>query len=185
MEERAADLSTGHPTVLVIGAGPAGLVLGNLLLAHGIPCLILERQSRHHVENRARAGFLAANTVRILSENGLAAGLHANGREHDTCAFRGEDGQFTLNYRKLGRGEVHTVYPQQNLVTDLIAEFHNRGGDIRFSTAATEVSGVDSEAPVVRVRGPDGKTGEWTGAFLAGCDGRNGVSRHALPGHPF
>jgi p-hydroxybenzoate 3-monooxygenase len=184
MMERTADLSAGHPTVLVIGAGPAGLVLGNLLLARGIRCLILERQSRHHVENRARAGFLAANTVRILSENGLAAGLHANGREHDTCVFRGEEGQFELNYRKLGRGEVHTVYPQQNLVTDLIAEFRSRGGDIRFSTTVTEVSGVVSEAPVVRFRGPDGEAGAWTGAFLAGCDGRNGVSRHALPGHP-
>lgn len=77
-------------TVLIVGAGPAGLVLGNLLLAAGVDCLIVERSSRAHVERRARAGYLAAHTVRVLVDNGLGAGLLARGRQHDTCVFRGE-----------------------------------------------------------------------------------------------
>ncbi|MGH3874790.1 MAG: FAD-dependent monooxygenase [Pseudonocardiaceae bacterium] len=93
--------ASGHPrgesaTVLIIGAGPAGLVLGNLLRAAEIDCLIAERQSREHVERRARAGLLAANSVRILAENGLATGLLKNGQHHDTCAFRSDHTHFEL-----------------------------------------------------------------------------------------
>lgn len=118
--------------VLIVGAGPAGLVLGNVLRARGITTLVLERGERAHVETRARAGFLGAHSARVLTRHGLAAGMLRSGRLHDTCAFRDVDGEFELNYGTLGRGEVHTVYPQQNLVTDLIAEYLDRGGEIRF-----------------------------------------------------
>ena len=162
--------------VLVIGAGPAGLVLGNILRAHGIDCVILERSSREHVENRARAGFLAANSVRILDEHGLSAGLHAHGQRHDTCAFRGEHGQFELKYSELGRGEAHTVYPQQNLVRDLIASFLERGGELHFDTPVLGVHDVDSDRPWVAT-----DSGNWRARFVAGCDGQHGVAQAAMP----
>ena len=76
--------------VLIVGAGPAGLVAGCLLRGAGIDCAIFEHQRRAHVESRARAGFLAANTVRVLEENGLADGLNARAHRHTTCAFRGD-----------------------------------------------------------------------------------------------
>lgn len=72
-------LASRDAQVVVVGAGPAGLVLGNLLRAAGVTCVIVERQSRAHVERRARAGFLAPHSVRVLEENGLAAGLRARG----------------------------------------------------------------------------------------------------------
>ncbi len=163
--------------VLITGAGPAGLVLGNLLRAAGIECLILERRSRAHVENRARAGFLAANSVRVLTENGLADGLLRNGAEHDTCAFRNERTEFELKYGELGNGEVHTVYPQQFLVTDLIAEFLARGGEIRFEAEVSSVSGTDAtviaDDLLLRAR------------YIAGCDGQHGVSRRSVPARIF
>lgn len=168
-------------TVLIVGAGPAGLVLGNLLLAAGVDCLIVERSSRAHVERRARAGYLAAHTVRVLVDNGLGAGLLARGRQHDTCVFRGEQGEFTLRYGELGRGEVHTVYPQQELVADLVAEFLRRGGDLRFDTAVTEVGGVDGERPWLVTHEADGTERRLTGRYVAGCDGRQGVCRRRLP----
>jgi p-hydroxybenzoate 3-monooxygenase len=172
---------TDDTTVLIVGAGPAGLVLGNLLLAAGIDCLVVEQRSRGYVEQRARAGFLAANTVRVLRENGLADGLLAHSEEHDTCAFRTEGGEFQLSYGKLGRGEAHTVYPQQLLVTDLVAEFLARGGDLRFDTAAVEVSGLDGDRVELLTRTPDGETRLLHGRFLAGCDGRHGFARTAVP----
>ncbi len=163
--------------VLILGAGPAGLVLGNLLRAAGIDCVILERKSREHVENRARAGFLAANSVRILIENGLGDGLSRNGVEHDTCAFRSDRAEFELNYRELGHGDVHTVYPQQFLVTDLIAEFLSRGGEIRFDAEVSSVSGTDATviADDLLLRAK----------YIAGCDGGHGVSRKSVPARVF
>lgn len=74
--------------MVVLGAGPAGLVLGNHLQDSGIDCVILERAERAHIQTRARAGFLAANTVRILERHGLAEGLHRHGQAHSTCEFR-------------------------------------------------------------------------------------------------
>jgi len=173
--------SVDSATVLIVGAGPAGLVLGNLLLAEGVDCLIVERQSRAYVERRARAGFLAANTVRILEQNGLAAGLLRHGRQHDTCLFRSEHAEFELKYSGLGRGEVHTVYPQQDLVRDLIAEFLDRGGELHFETAVAEVNDIESDRPWIVCRNADGELRRWNGRYVAGCDGRHGVSRQAVP----
>ncbi|MFJ4789670.1 4-hydroxybenzoate 3-monooxygenase [Streptomyces sp. NPDC088794] len=160
--------------VVIVGAGPAGLVLGNLLLAQGIDCVILERRDREAVEGRARAGFLAAHSVRVLTEHGLAAGLLARGRPHGTCLFRSEQGEFTLDYGKLGQGEVHTVYPQQELVRDLLAEYLRRGGEVRFGAEVEEIA-----EGRVRVRGAE----DVTGRYVAGCDGHRGVGRRALTAH--
>ena len=167
-----------HTTVLIAGAGPAGLVLGNLLRARGIATLVVERATREQVQTRARAGFLSQNSARILSEHGLDAGMLHNGQKHGVCAFRGEDGEFELDYSALGRGEVHTVYPQQDLVTDLVAEYLDRGGDIRFGATVTD---VDSGTATIRYRDERGESVA-TGRFLAGCDGGNGATKRAVPG---
>lgn len=159
--------------VVILGAGPAGLVLGNLLLDRGVDCVILERRGRAAVEGRARAGFLAAHSVRVLSGNGLGAGVLARGRTHQTCLFRSDRGEFTLDYGQLGQGETHTVYPQQELVRDLVAEYLRRGGDLRFEAEAEEVA-----EGRVRLRGG----AEVTGRYVAGCDGHRGVARRALTG---
>ncbi|MEU1336699.1 4-hydroxybenzoate 3-monooxygenase [Streptomyces sp. NPDC005827] len=164
-------MATAQVGVVILGAGPAGLVLGNLLLERGIDCVILERRSRAAVEGRARAGFLAAHSVRVLTEHGLAAGLLTRGKTHTTCLFRSDRGEFTLDYGKLGQGEAHTVYPQQELVRDLVAEYLRRGGEIRFGAEAAAVA-----EGTVRVRGG----ADVTGRYVAGCDGHRGTGRAAL-----
>jgi p-hydroxybenzoate 3-monooxygenase len=163
--------------VVVVGAGPAGLVLANLLRAAEIDCLVMERQSRAHVEQRARAGFFAESSVRILDAAGLADGLHRNGQRHSRCVFRTDDGEFELPYAELGRGEGHTVYPQQDLVRDLIASLLDRGGSILFDAPADGIHDVATDRPWV------GSAGEkLTGSFVAGCDGQYGVARAAVGG---
>ncbi|GHH47990.1 4-hydroxybenzoate 3-monooxygenase [Lentzea cavernae] len=168
-----------HTTVLIAGAGPAGLVLGNLLRAEGIATLVVERASREQVQTRARAGFLGPGSARVLTRHGLGAGMLHKGRPHGVCAFRGADGEFELDYSRLGRGEVHTVYPQQDLVTDLVAQYLDRGGEIRFGATAT---GVDSGTATIRYRDEQGEN-VVSGRFLAGCDGGNGITRQAVAAH--
>jgi p-hydroxybenzoate 3-monooxygenase len=167
--------------VIILGAGPAGLVLGNLLLDGGIDCVVLERADREHVRTRARAGFLAANTVRILERHGLAEGLRQRGEQHDTCEFRTEDGRFRLRYGGLGHHEPHTVYPQQDLVADLLTRFVEAGGRIRFETEAQAVLNTDTDRPSVSVREADGRPGTWRARYVAGCDGRHGAARRSIP----
>lgn len=179
----SAEQAEDQSTVVIVGAGPAGLVLGNLLLAEGIDCLILERGTREHVQTRARAGFLVANSVRILEQNGLANGLLHKGQTHDVCAFRTGQGHFELCYGDLGLREQHTVYPQQFLVTDLVAEFLCRGGDLRFGTTVTEIADLHTDRPVVTYRDADGTVHRASGRFVAGCDGNNGASRQSVAAH--
>ncbi|WP_233434449.1 FAD-dependent monooxygenase [Nocardia yamanashiensis] len=179
MDRRDGEIDT---EVVVLGAGPAGLVLANLLRAAGIECAVVERQSRHWIENRARAGFLAPDAVRVLRTHGLAEGLLRRGREHDVCEFRGPDGGFELRYGRRGSRRVHTVYPQQALVSDLVAEFLRHGGTVHFETAAEHVGGLESERPWVLVRDRDGRERRITGRYVAGCDGGRGVGAAAVPG---
>lgn len=169
--------------VVVLGAGPAGLVLANLLRAAGIECVVLERQSRHWVENRARAGFLAPDAVRVLRTHGLAEGLMRRGREHDVCEFRGPDGGFELRYGRRGSRRAHTVYPQQSLVSDLIAEFLRLGGTVHFETTAESVGDLDSDRPWVTARDSAGAMRRINARYVAGCDGGRGVAAAAVPAY--
>ncbi|MFJ9950810.1 4-hydroxybenzoate 3-monooxygenase [Kitasatospora sp. NPDC091207] len=174
-------MATESADVVVLGAGPAGLLLANLLQRAGIDCVVLERADRAHVETRARAGFLAPNTVHILDRHGLADGLHRRGQRHGACEFRTAVGRFRLDYGNLGRGEQHTVYPQQDLVTDLLRHYLEAGGRIRFGTEALAVHDAVATAPSVTVRETDGRPGRWRARYVAGCDGRHGAARWSLP----
>lgn len=167
--------------MVILGAGPAGLVLANLLRAGGVDCVVLERADRAHLAARARAGFLAANTVRVLERHGLAEGLRLRGREHASCEFRTEDGRFRLDYGGLGRQEPHTVYPQQDLVTDLLTRYLADGGRVCFGTEALAVQDADSTRPTVTARTADGRPVTWRARYVAGCDGRHGAARRSLP----
>ncbi|MQY26321.1 4-hydroxybenzoate 3-monooxygenase [Nocardia aurantia] len=175
-----ADGSTHTTAVLILGAGPAGLVLGNLLRAADVECVILERRSRAHIEQRARAGFLAPESVAVLREHGLDAGLRAGGQTHGICEFRSAAGRFELNYAELGRGEPHTVYPQQNLVTDLVAEFLRRGGDLRFELTAEQIHDRFGDRPLVQARDAEGREHRFAARYIGGCDGARGLARRTV-----
>jgi p-hydroxybenzoate 3-monooxygenase len=160
---------------VIIGAGPAGLVLGNVLRRAGIGSVILERSSREHIESRGRAGLIDHHTVQYLAEQGLADGLLTRGARHDSCEFRFGGNRFSVPYGKLTDGCAHQVYPQQFLVADLIESYLDGGGTIHFETPATAITGLDGR-PVV-----DSGAGAITCDFVAGCDGFHGLSRSAIP----
>lgn len=165
---------TGLP-VVVVGAGPAGLVLANVLHRAGVPVDVLERRSRAEVEAQARAGLVEHRVVEYLREQGLADGLQAAAGRHDWCEFRVLGERFRVPYGELAGGAGHRVYPQQFLVRDLIASLEAVGGAVRFGNPALAVE-TSGERP--RVHGPDGVR---EAGFVIGCDGPDSTVARAFP----
>ncbi|MFK4146052.1 4-hydroxybenzoate 3-monooxygenase [Streptomyces sp. NPDC004065] len=172
--------------VVVVGAGPAGLTVGNVLRAASVDCLVLETETRDFVERRPRAGVLEEWAVRGLERRGLAGRLLERAERHTACEFRFEGEGHRFPYTEL-TGRHHFVCPQPLLVTDLVREYADvRGGAIRFGVRDVRLHDVGSDRPSVSYRCPE--TGERRYAdceFIAGCDGARGVSRAALTAaHP-
>jgi p-hydroxybenzoate 3-monooxygenase len=167
----------------IVGAGPAGLVLANLLTAADIDCVVVEHRDRHHVENRARAGFLEQRTVDFLRHHGLGERLAGEALRHDRCEFRRPERRFTVPYGELAGGRMHWVYPQQFLVRDLIEILLARGGEVLFSCAVVSIEDVDTETPVALCRGGNASEAltELKCDVVVGCDGFRGVSRLGIP----
>ena len=170
-----------RPRVAVIGAGPAGLVAAIALHRAGVDCVVFERRSRAHVEGRARAGFLEHRTVAYLRRHGLADRLEREAARHTRCEFRRADTRITLEYGELAGGVAHFVYPQQNLVRDLIAVFLEEGGTIRFAHEIVAISDPRGPRPVLTGRGAQGTPDTEAFDLIAGCDGDRGVARAAAP----
>ncbi|MFG1668444.1 4-hydroxybenzoate 3-monooxygenase [Streptomyces sp. Y7] len=168
--------------VVVVGAGPAGLTIGNILRAASVDCLVLETETRAFIEQRPRAGVLEEGAVRGLQRRGLADNLLARAQRHTECEFRFDGERYRFEYAEL-TGVHHWVYPQQLLVTDLVREYADvRGGAIRFGVRDVELHGLDTDHPSVSYTCPDtGQRQVVTCDFVAGCDGARGATRAALP----
>jgi p-hydroxybenzoate 3-monooxygenase len=163
--------------VAIIGAGPAGLLLGHLLRRAGIESVVLEARTREYVEHRVRAGVLEQGTVDVLNETGVAERLHREGMVHRGLELRFGGRGHRIALSDLAGGRAITVYGQQEVVKDLIAARLAAGGELRFEAQATAIEGLDGERPVVRLA-----SGEALHcAVVAGCDGFHGVSRAAVP----
>lgn len=165
-----------------MGAGPAGLTIGNILRAASVDCLVLEIETREFIEQRPRAGVLEEGAVRGLQRRGLADNLLARAQRHTECEFRFDGERYRLEYAEL-TGVNHWVYPQQLLVTDLVREYADvRGGAIRFGVQDVELHDLDTDHPSVSYTCPDtGRRQVVHCDFVAGCDGARGVTRAALP----
>ncbi|WP_200301524.1 4-hydroxybenzoate 3-monooxygenase [Streptomyces adelaidensis] len=168
--------------VVIVGAGPAGLTVGNILRAAAVDCVVLETESREFIERRPRAGFLEEWAVRALERRGLAGRIAEQAPTHTEFEFRFGGERQRFPYTEI-TGHHHFVYPQPLLVTDLVREYADvRGGDIRFGVRDVQLHDVDSERPSVSYTDP--ATGERRlihCEFVAGCDGARGVTRSALP----
>ncbi|MFF6999920.1 4-hydroxybenzoate 3-monooxygenase [Streptomyces sp. NPDC008313] len=171
--------------VVIVGAGPAGLTVGNILRAASVDCVVLESESREFIEQRPRAGFLEEWAVRALRRRGLAGRLTDHAEAHGECEFRHGGERHRVRYAELS-GDHHFVYPQPLLVTDLVREYADvRGGDIRFGVRDVRPDGLGTDRPSVSWTDPG--TGERTRLdceTVVGSDGARGVTRTWLPpGH--
>ncbi len=166
--------------VVVVGAGPAGMLLAHLLQREGIEHVVVERQSREYVLARIRAGVLESSTAELLRELGLGERMDAEGQAHDTIniGWRGAE-VLTIDMHELV-GKQMVAYGQTKLQEDLYESSDRLGLDVRFEADDVQLHDVDSEAPWVTYV-QDGDEHRIECAFVAGCDGFHGVSRTAIP----
>jgi p-hydroxybenzoate 3-monooxygenase len=164
--------------VAIIGAGPAGLVLGQLLTNAGIDCVVIESHSREYVEHRVRAGVLEQGSVDLLRSIGAAARLDREGMVHHGIELRFDSTAHRIPLSDLTGASIF-VYGQQEVVKDLIAVRLASGGRTEFEAEALAVDDL-AAAPVVTYR-QGGAVHRLRCEFAAGCDGFHGVSRAAVP----
>jgi p-hydroxybenzoate 3-monooxygenase len=165
--------------VCIVGAGPAGLLLGHLLRAEGIGCVVLERQSPDYVLGRIRAGVLEQITVSLMERLGLDARLKAEGLPHD--GFNLADGErlIRIDVAEL-TGKQVVVYGQTELTRDLMDAREERGLEVIYEVADVALHAIDGDAPGVTYR-KDGTDHRIDARIVVGCDGFHGPSRHAIP----
>jgi p-hydroxybenzoate 3-monooxygenase len=166
--------------VAIIGAGPAGLMLAQLLHGYGLESIIIERHERAYIERRLRAGVLEQGTVDLLHAVGVGERLAREGLVHHGFYLQFEGQRHRIALSELTGGRAITVYGQQELVKDLIGARLAAGGQICFEASDVRLYDFDTAKPRVRFH--------WQGAehelecdFIAGCDGFHGVCRPSIP----
>ena len=169
--------------VAIIGAGPAGLMLSHMLHLEGIESVIIERSAREHVQARLRAGVLEHGTVEMMRELGLGGRLATLGMEQHAIDFRFGGQAHRINFHEETGGRSVWVYPQHEVVTDLMTARTRAGAQMYFKTPVTRIDGLDEldgKRPVVHFE-QGGVPQQLECDFVAGCDGFRGVSRSAIP----
>ena len=165
--------------VAIIGAGPSGLLLGQLLHRAGIDTVVLERKSREYVLGRIRAGVLEQGLVALLDEAGVSARLHAEGLVHDgfELCFGGE--RHRIDLRGLTEGKAVTVYGQTEVTRDLMDAREAAGARTLYEADDVQVHDIDSPHPrVTWTQG--GRSQELACDWIAGCDGFHGICRASI-----
>ena len=165
--------------VAIVGAGPAGLLLGHLLRAEGIDVTIVERQSAEHVLSRIRAGVLETVTTELMHRLGIDARMNAEGMIEDGFNLASSDQLTRIDIKSL-TGRHVTVYGQTELTRDLMDAAPERGLNIVYEAADVALHDIDSDAPSITFS-KDGEPHRIEADFIAGCDGFHGPCRKAIP----
>jgi p-hydroxybenzoate 3-monooxygenase len=163
----------------IVGAGPAGLVLGQLLHLRGIESVVLEARSREYVEQRVRAGVLEQGTVNLMKEMGVGERMERQGLVHHGVELRFAERGHRIDFEDL-TGKAITVYGQQEVVKDLIAARLDFGGTLLFEVDDVRPEGIETDAPALRFS-HEGEEHLLRCDVIAGCDGFHGVCRGAVP----
>ena len=165
--------------VAIIGAGPSGLLLGQLLQKHGIDNIILERHTGEHVLSRIRAGVIEQVAVDLIDEAGVGARMHAEGLVHDGTQLCVDGVRHRIDFKEL-TGKTVMVYGQTEITRDLMDGRKAAGAPTVYSAYDVALHDVLGHHPRVSWRA-DGKAHEVECDFVAGCDGFHGVCRKSVP----
>ena len=168
-----------HTQVAIVGAGPAGLLLSHMLRLAGISSVVLERGNRDHVGTRMRAGGLEHGAVSLLERVGLGQRLKDIGLIVEQTDFRFDGQGHRVDFAAMTQ-RCFTIYPQYEIVSDLLQAHAQAGQEILFDTPVTRITGVDTKQPRVYFL-KDGQEHELSCDFIAGCDGYHGPCKQAIP----
>ncbi len=163
-----------------MGAGPAGLLLSQLLHLAGIDSVIVENRSREYVIERVRAGILEQGTVDLIREIGAGERLMREGLPHEGIHIRFDGMRHRIDLAALTGGRHITVYGQNELVRDLIGVREATGRPLFFEASDVSVHDFDSARPSIRFQA-EGEEQRIACDFIAGCDGFHGVCRQSIP----
>jgi len=176
--------------VAIVGAGPAGLLLGQLLHQAGIDNIIIERQSPDYVLSRIRAGILEQVTLDLLAEAGVAERVAREGQVHHSIELVFDGQRHAIDVHGLTGGKTVTAYGQTEVTRDLMAARSALGLTTVYEAQEVQINGFEGTTPTVswtqpHVAGGAGSAGgqrqELQCDFIAGCDGFHGVCRASVP----
>ncbi|AWZ89088.1 MULTISPECIES: 4-hydroxybenzoate 3-monooxygenase [Pseudomonas] len=167
-------------TVAIIGAGPSGLLLGQLLHKAGIDNVIIERQSPDYVLGRIRAGVLEQGMVDLLREAGVAERMEREGLVHDGFELAFNNKRVHVDLKALTGGKTVTIYGQTEVTRDLMAARLKSGATTLYSVPDVELHELKSDSPYVTFT-YNGENVRLDCAYVAGCDGYHGISRKSIP----
>lgn len=164
----------------IVGSGPAGLLLSQLLHMHGIDSVILEHRDRAHVEGRIRAGVIEQGAVDLLTRAGVGHRLARQGLQHEGFDIALNGARTRIDLAGLTGGRTVTVYGQTEITKDLIEARLEAGGTILYEATDVEPQRFDSDAPELTFL-HEGERHVLACDFIAGCDGYHGVCRRSFP----
>jgi p-hydroxybenzoate 3-monooxygenase len=170
---------TIHTQVAIIGAGPAGLLLSQLLHLRGIESIVLEVRSRAAVESTVRAGVLEQATVDLLTACGVGERMQREGHVHHGINLRFAAQTHRIDFERL-TGRAITIYAQHEVLRDLIQAAENASRHIVFEAQEVRLHDIDSSQPLVTFT-HEGQPTQIHCDFIAGCDGFHGVCRPSIP----
>ena len=171
---------TARTQVGIVGAGPAGLVLSQLLHLESVDSVVLENCSRQHVEERVRAGVLEQNTVDLLKEIGVGERMNRLGLVHRGIELRFGRRGHRIDFDDLTGGKAVTIYAQNEVIKDLTNARLAANGQILFEVEDVTVCDFETSKPSIRFRNNE-KDEQLNCDFIAGCDGFHGICRPSIP----
>jgi len=166
--------------VAIIGAGPSGLLLGQLLHLQGIETVILERRTPEYVLSRIRAGVLEQGTIDLLREAKANERMDREGMIHEGVSLSFAGQQKRIDFKKYANGKTVMVYGQTEVTHDLMDARAKTGGVSIYEAENVKLHDIYSDKPRVTFV-KDGETVELECEYIAGCDGFHGVSRESVP----
>jgi p-hydroxybenzoate 3-monooxygenase len=163
----------------IVGAGPAGLVLGHLLHLEGIESVVLESRSREYCQERVRAGLLEQNTADLLAEMGVGDRMKREGLVHHGINLRFRGRTHRIDFADL-TGRSITIYAQGEVIKDLVDARLAAGDPLFFEAGNVSVRDFESARPRILFQ-HSGQQSELACDFIAGCDGFHGICRTSIP----